>query len=40
MTYLQALFQTPGIRSFIPLVIIRIAIRVFFFNKVFVPETK
>lgn len=44
MTYLQALFQTPGTRSFIPLAIIRIALGVFFFasgfNKVFVPENQ
>lgn len=42
MTYLQAFFQTPGTRSFIPLAIMRIALGVFFFasgfNKVFVPE--
>lgn len=44
MTYLQALFQTPGTRSFIPLGIMRIALGVFFFasgfNKVFVPENQ
>jgi len=44
MTYLQALLQTPGTRSFIPLVIMRITIGVFFFasgfNKVFVPESQ
>jgi len=44
MTYLLALFQTPGTRSFIPLAIMRIALGVFFFasgfNKVFVPENQ
>lgn len=44
MTYLQALFQTPGTRSFIPLAIMRIALGAFFFssgfNKVFVPENQ
>lgn len=44
MTYLQALFQTPGTRSFIPLAIMRIALGMFFFasgfNKVFVPESQ
>ncbi|MDP0522206.1 DoxX family protein [Serratia marcescens] len=44
MTYLQALFQTPVTRSFIPLAIMRIALGVFFFasgfNKIFVPESQ
>ncbi|HID8404671.1 TPA: DoxX family protein [Serratia marcescens] len=44
MTYLQALFQTPGTRRFIPLAIMRIALGVFFFasgfNKVFVPSVQ
>jgi len=44
MTYLQTLFQTPGTRSFIPLMIMRIALGLFFFasgfNKVFVPENQ
>jgi len=44
MTYLQTLFQTPGSRSFIPLMIMRIALGLFFFasgfNKVFMPENQ
>lgn len=44
MLYLQALFQTPGTRSFIPLAIMRITLGMFFFasgfNKVFMPENQ
>lgn len=44
MTYLLALFQTPGTRNFIPLTIIRVALGLFFFasgfNKVFVPDNQ